>query len=103
MNQANINLHITALILRDFPYTQRHRIAAALQAELTRLLAEGALPSRLTESLYIPQLQIGPLELQTGARPASLGKQIAQQVYQEIAGRSGEPRRETAAISAGQE
>lgn len=90
MNRANIDFQIAALILRDFPYAQRYQIATALQEELTRLLAEGELPPGLTESQYIPQIQIGPLELNPGARSASIGRQIAQQVYQEISGRSSE-------------
>lgn len=79
----NINLHIGLLILDgvNIPSGQRHLLQASVQAELTRLLAEGGL---------VPQLSVGSaqhhiagptIQLKQGSRPAELGNQIAGAVY----------------------
>ena len=59
MNQAQINLHIEELLLRDVPYALRHRIAAAVEHELARLLSEQDLPPSITQGGYIPHIDIG--------------------------------------------
>jgi len=81
MNQAQINLHIEELLLRDVPYALRHRIAAAVEHELARLLSEQDLPPSITQGGYIPHIDIGTMHIAPGAKPDAIGTQIAQRVY----------------------
>jgi hypothetical protein len=80
MNQK-IDLHIGELILRDVPYALRHRIAAAVEHELGRLLSEQALPPSIIQGGHIPQIDIGTMQLAPDAKPDDIGAQIAQSVY----------------------
>lgn len=81
MNQAQINLHIEELLLRDVPYALRHRIAAAFEHELTRLLREQDPPLSITQRGYIPHIDIGTMQITPDAKPDAIGTQIAQRVY----------------------
>ena len=81
MNQAKINLHIEELILRGVPYALRHRIAAAVEHELARLLSEQDLPPSITQGGHIPQIDVGTMQIAPDAKPGSIGAQIAQRVY----------------------
>lgn len=81
MNRAKIDLHIGELILRDVPYALRHRIAAAVEQELARLLSEQDLPQSIAQGGNIPQIDIGTMQLAPDAKPDAIGVQIAQSVY----------------------
>ena len=84
MNQAKIDLHIGELILRDVPYALRHRIAAAVEQELARLLSEQDLPPTIMQGGYFPQIDIGTMQLAPDAKPDAIGAQIAQSVYRNL-------------------
>lgn len=84
--KANIELHIGELILRGLPYGQRYRIAAAVEAELKRLLDEGGLPPSLAEGGTLPQVQVDDLRLEAGAKPGVVGEQIAGSIYSRLVG-----------------
>lgn len=81
MKQTPINLHIEELLLRDVPYALRHRVAAAFEHELVRLLIEQDLPPSITQSGYIPHINIGNIEIRPDTKPDAIGSQIAQRVY----------------------
>ncbi len=83
MNQK-IDLHIGELILRDVPYALRHRIAAAVEQELVRLLSAQNLPPVLTQGGHIPQIDISTLQLAPDAKPDAIGMHIAQSVYENL-------------------
>ncbi|HTK06005.1 MAG TPA: hypothetical protein VL485_02460 [Ktedonobacteraceae bacterium] len=76
-----IDLHIEELILRNLPYEQRHRIAAAVEQELQRLLTERGLPPTLAQGGTIPLLRIDPLTIAADARPGAIGAHIAENMY----------------------
>jgi len=84
MNQAKIDLYIEELILRDVPYALRHRIVAAVEHELARLLSEQDLPLSMAQGAHIPQIDIGTIQLALNAKPDAIGAQIAQSVYQNL-------------------
>ena len=84
--KANIELEIGELILRGLPYGQRYRIAAAVEAELKRLLDEGGLPSSLAKGGTVPHVQVDDIHLETGAKAGVVGEQIAVSIYGSLLG-----------------
>jgi hypothetical protein len=89
-----LELHIERLVLHDLPGHQRHRIAAAITAELERLVAEQGLPPGMAASGSI-ELPSADITVTAGARPEAIGRQVAQSLYRSFAGGSARP--ETAA------
>ncbi len=85
--KANVELHIGELVLRELPCGQRDRVAAAVEAELKRLLDEGGLPPSLAAGGTVPQVRVDDLRLETGARPSAVGTQIAGSIYRSLAGK----------------
>ncbi len=87
----NIELHIERLVLDGLPieHSQGPLVQAAVEAELTRLLAENGLASQLQSGGALPHLNANAIQLPPGGRPAQLGQQIAQSVY---GGMSNAPR-----------
>lgn len=81
MKQTKIALEIEELVLRDVPYALRHRIVAAIELELTRLLSEQGLPPSLAQGGNIPDLEIGPVHIARDAKADALGSQIAHGMY----------------------
>ena len=81
MNQAQFHLRVEELLLRDVPYALRHRIAAAFEHELARLLSEQDLPQSISQGGYIPHIDIGTLHMAPDTKPDAIGAQIAQRVY----------------------
>lgn len=86
LNRPTIDLHIDELILRDVPYAQRRRIAAAIEQELTRLLTERGAPPSLARGGFVPYLKLDDIQVAAGAKPAMIGNQIAQHIYGNLAG-----------------
>jgi len=85
--KANVELHIGELVLRGLPYGQRYRVAAAVEAELKRLLDEGGLPPSLAAGSTLPQVQVDDLRVEAGAKPGAVGTQIAGSIYRSLAGK----------------
>lgn len=84
MKPAHIDLHIETLLLRNLPYGQRYRIAAAIEKELMRLFAVDGLPPTLAHGGNIPQITIDSLPVTGNARPSAIGTQIAQRMYRSL-------------------
>jgi hypothetical protein len=76
-----IDLHVEQLVLEGFRPGDRHRIGAAVQSELARLLTEGGLPSGLAHGADLPRLDGGSFEARPGARPETVGRQVASAVH----------------------
>ena len=77
----NIRLHIEELILEGFAPRDRDQIAAALAAELGRLLGERGVPQGLAGGGSIPRIDAGSFHATGTQRPQQLGAQIAQSIY----------------------
>jgi hypothetical protein len=84
--KANVELHIGELVLRGLPYGQRYRVAAAVEAELKRLLDEGGLSPSLAAGGTVPQVRVDDLRLAAGAKPDAVGEQIAGRIYTSLVG-----------------
>lgn len=76
-----IDLHIEELVLEGFPKGDRHRIGAAVEAELARLLSEQGLPQGLGQGLDVPRIDGGSFEMARGMRAEGVGRQVAGAVY----------------------
>lgn len=79
----NINLHIERLVLDgvNIAADQHHLLQARVTAELTRMLTEGGISSRLAQGTALPRMSTGGIQSTNGNSPALLGQQIAQSVY----------------------
>lgn len=81
--RANIELQIEELILHDLPYDQRHRVAAAVEEALTRLLAEHGVPSGFQEGM--PSIDVGTVVVSPNLTAESIGVQVAGSIYGQLA------------------
>lgn len=79
----NINLHIERLVLDGVPLAPSGRplLQAAVETELTRLLASGGLSDALQSGGALYNVRTAGIQLTGDAGPARLGQQIAQSVY----------------------
>jgi uncharacterized membrane protein len=84
----NINLHIERVILDGLPIArhQAPQIQAAIEAELSRLLASGGLDAGFLATGAVPHLSVGDMQLQSGSDSAQLGAQIASALYGGLCG-----------------
>jgi hypothetical protein len=88
----NTNVHIERLILDGLSVAsgQGDLVQAAVETELTRLLAEHGLG--LSSAGAVPHLSAEPIQLTRGSKPASLGNQIAQAIYRSLTLATASPR-----------
>jgi hypothetical protein len=79
----NISVHIERLVLDGVAVApgQQPRLQAALQAELSRLLAEGGLSPGLLAGGAVPAVSGESLQLTGGGDPEALGRQIARALH----------------------
>lgn len=89
--KANVELHIDELVLRGLPSWQRDRIAAAVEAELQRLLDEGGLPTMLAAGGTVPEVAVDDLQLAASAKTEVVGAQIAGSIYSSLANEAAQP------------
>jgi len=79
----NINVHIERLVLDGISISanQRPLLQAAIESELTRLLATNGLAPHLLSGGAMPHAPAGSMQLAADSKPTHLGQQIAQAVY----------------------
>lgn len=77
----NIELHIEKLVLDGFPAVDQHRIAAAVEKELSRLLGTGEIPEGLKRNDLMEKVDGGTLEIGPGNSAESTGIGIARSIY----------------------
>ena len=72
-----VTLHIDRLVLDGLAVSSQggRVLSTAVEAELTRLLASGALP--VSSGISVPRLAAPGVTLEAGATPAALGTQVA--------------------------
>ncbi len=79
-----LELHIEELILHGFAASDRRHIGAAIKQELSRLLSEanpGTLPAN---SVELSRLDAGTFRLDPGARPYTVGRNVAERVFSQL-------------------
>jgi hypothetical protein len=80
---VNINVYIERLIVDGINMGpgQGAKIKAAVEAELSRLLAEGGVESGLQSGGAFPNISARPIRMSEEIHPNRLGQQIARSVY----------------------
>ncbi len=81
MRPRNIELHIEELLLEGFEQVDRHRIAEAVERELTHLFTERGIPHSLAGGGEINRLDGGAFQVAPNSRPETIGTRVAQAVY----------------------
>ena len=79
-----LELHIEELVLHGFAASDRRHIGAAIKQELSRLLSEakpGTLPAN---SVELSRLDAGTFRLGPGARPYTVGRNVAERVFSQL-------------------
>lgn len=79
----NINVNIERLVLDgiSIPHGQRPLLRAAVEEELTRLLAAGGLSSSMMMGGAVPYVPAGAIELSGESNITDLGRQVGRAVY----------------------
>lgn len=77
----NVELHIEELVLHGVTPVNRQRLAAVMERELARLLAEQGVPPTLVRDGDVAQLHGGSSNIALGSRPDAIGLQVAQAIY----------------------
>lgn len=82
---AQVELHIEELVLHGFPPGDRYAIADAVERELTRLLGGVGAVELARKSMQVVQLDAGSFKVAPGSRSATVGAQVAQALYGNLA------------------
>jgi hypothetical protein len=79
---VNVELHIDRLVLEgiDLDHAGRPVLQAAVEAELSRLLAAGGVGA-LAAGGAVPSVRAEGIQMSGDGNPAQLGRQIAGAVY----------------------
>jgi len=79
----NIQLHIERLVLDGVPLEPggQRGLQMAVEAELTKLLADGGLNPAFLSGGAVPHMPAPAIHLGRGNNPSQVGTQIAQAVY----------------------
>lgn len=80
----SVELEIGELVLHGFAPADRHRIGAAVERELARLIGERALADQLGQPAERTQLDGGTVELAADASAELIGAQIARAIFGSI-------------------
>jgi hypothetical protein len=78
--RPDIELHIEELVLEGFAPHERHRVAAAVEQHLARLLAERDTPALLARGGEVARLDGGSFNVARPSRPESAGEAVARAV-----------------------
>jgi hypothetical protein len=82
--RAIVELHIDEFVLHGFPARDGHRIAAAFERELSRLIAQGDLAQLPVSSIQLDRLDVGSFRLAPASQPGRIGRTVAQRVYSQL-------------------
>jgi len=81
---TGIELHIEELVLHGFEARDCHRIAEAVQLELTRLIVANGGANSLKTPISLERIKAGAFKVQASAKPQQAGKQIAEAVFRSL-------------------
>jgi hypothetical protein len=79
-----VKVHIEELVLHGFAPGDRHRIASAVESELTRLMSEGGLPLWQQNPPPLERIAGGTFQVKAGAKPQTAGTEIARAVFRSL-------------------
>jgi hypothetical protein len=81
-SQRAVELHIEELVLHGFAPGDRYVIGDAIERELACLLCDQGIPSSLRSENARDEISGARFNLPHNAKPAGIGRQIAQAVFQ---------------------
>jgi hypothetical protein len=84
-----IELRIEELVLHGFAARDRHRIAAAVESELTRMLNAEGTEGALGNPAELGRLNGGAFEVKPGTKPQEAGTRIARAVFRSLRNHAG--------------
>jgi hypothetical protein len=73
-------VHIDSLALKGFRYEDRYTVAAALQDELTRVLAAPETAQQVASLGSVPRLRLGSVNLGAGTKPHQVGAETGRAI-----------------------
>lgn len=79
---AAIDVHIEHLVLHDIAEVDRARFTAAIQGELTRLIARRGLAASMVRRDHVPILDAGTINANPADVPHAVGTRVARSVYE---------------------
>lgn len=79
--KPDVELHIEELVLHGVSRSDARQVGVAVEAELSRMLAEQGLPSGLRGGAEIGVIDAGQVSLGAAARPETTGAAVAKAVY----------------------
>lgn len=82
---SRIVVHIDRLVLRGYRHDERHAIAAGLQEELRRLLAEPGSAARLGRAGSVPRVRLGRVPIAPAGSGPAVGEAVARSIGQAAA------------------
>ena len=74
---SRVVLHVERLVLNGFAAGDQAAVAAGLQHELQRLLAERAATGPWTNGVDLPRLRVGNVQVRAGMSAGDIGTQAA--------------------------
>jgi hypothetical protein len=77
----SVHLYIEEMVLHGFSPQAKHRIARAVEQELTRLLQDGGLPMGWQQGAAIPHIDAGAFTMARVTTPEGIGRQISKNLY----------------------
>jgi hypothetical protein len=82
----NVRLHIDRLVLEGVSVSAagRPHLQAAIEAELTRLIAAGGISPELARGIAVPSVPAPPMTVAADEKPSRMGTAIAGAVYGSI-------------------
>jgi hypothetical protein len=80
-NPKRVVLHIDQLVLNGIAHRDRHAVAAGLQRELARLLAEPEAMAAWSAQAGVARVRAAPMPLAAGAAPLRVGTRAAQAIH----------------------
>lgn len=82
--RSSVDVAIEHLVLDGFEPQQSQAIKATLQEKLASLIEERGLPRKIQGSIHAGKLDAGSIHLPEGARPAQMGKQVAEVIFDRL-------------------
>jgi hypothetical protein len=79
-----VEIHIEQLVLHGFASADRHRIAAAVERELARLIQKNGLSAPGHARIHLDRVPAGAFQVKPGAKPEATGSQIAQALFKSL-------------------
>ncbi len=80
--QPSIELHIEELVLHGFAPGDRYATSDVVESELARLFSERGIPMSLRSESATDEIRDKTFNTAHNTRPRTIGRQIAQAVYQ---------------------